>query len=59
MIDFAQSRLRKSDESDEGWKTERWGQDAEGFNGYIANEKFGWEYIPSFKYVVIVEDRFA
>ncbi|KAF8595254.1 hypothetical protein BDV93DRAFT_528815, partial [Ceratobasidium sp. AG-I] len=58
MIDFAQSRLRRSDESDEDWKVARWGEDAEGSIGYVAKDKFGWSYVPSFRYMVIVDDPY-
>lgn len=56
MIDFAQSRLRRSDESDEGWKAERWGQDADGYIGNSAKGMFGWSYVPIFKYSIVVDD---
>ncbi|KAF8595251.1 hypothetical protein BDV93DRAFT_575592 [Ceratobasidium sp. AG-I] len=51
MIDFAQSRLRGADESDEEWSEAKWNQDEEGAIGYVAQKKFGWKYVPNREYI--------
>ncbi|THU98407.1 hypothetical protein K435DRAFT_752978 [Dendrothele bispora CBS 962.96] len=56
MVDFAQSRLRKADEDDEQWKRAKWSTDEEGAIGYVLKKKCGWDYRPTFKYMVPAED---
>lgn len=56
MIDFAQCRLRREDEDDQQWKQEKWSTDEEGAVGYALQKKFGWDYKPSWKYLVIADD---
>ncbi|CCO35620.1 hypothetical protein BN14_09738 [Rhizoctonia solani AG-1 IB] len=50
MIDFAQARLRRGDETDLDWKRMKWDEDEEGCVGAAAAKKFGWRYIRSLKY---------
>ncbi|KIK55534.1 hypothetical protein GYMLUDRAFT_47757 [Collybiopsis luxurians FD-317 M1] len=56
MIDFAQARLRGEDEDDERWKGEKWSTDEEGAIGYVLQKKCGWDYKPTFRYLVPAED---
>lgn len=56
MIDFAQSRLRGSEESDEEWREAKWSRDEEGAIGYTAQKQFDWKYVPSHKYIGPPED---
>ncbi|KIK64214.1 hypothetical protein GYMLUDRAFT_40504 [Collybiopsis luxurians FD-317 M1] len=56
MIDFAQSRLRREDEDDEQWKREKWSTDEEGAIGYVLQTKCGWDYKPTYRYMVLVEE---
>ncbi|QRV83167.1 hypothetical protein RhiJN_11183 [Ceratobasidium sp. AG-Ba] len=57
MIDFAQSRLRKPDESDLEWKRTKWRQDEWGCVGCAAHRKFGLPYVRSFKYLPPSDDE--
>lgn len=50
MIDFAQSRLREDDESDEDWREAKEGADEEGCIGFKAMKKFGWPWVRGQKY---------
>jgi serine/threonine protein kinase len=50
MIDFAQARVRRGDETDLDWKRMKWDEDEEGCVGAAAAKKFGWQYIRSLKY---------
>jgi len=56
MIDFAQTRLRGEDEDDEQWKREKWSADEEGAIGYALQKKYGWDYKPTYRYMVPAED---
>ncbi|KAG8742315.1 hypothetical protein FRC10_001674 [Ceratobasidium sp. 414] len=51
MVDFAQSRLRREDETDLEWKREKWTEDEEGGIGFAAKEDFDWPYVRSYKYL--------
>ncbi|KAG9085234.1 hypothetical protein FRC06_003689, partial [Ceratobasidium sp. 370] len=51
MIDFAQTRFRREDEDDLGWKEAKWREDEEGCLGCAAVRQFKWNYIPSNKYL--------
>ncbi|KAG8742314.1 hypothetical protein FRC10_001673 [Ceratobasidium sp. 414] len=51
MVDFAQSRLRREDETDLEWKCEKWGEDEEGCIGFAAKKDFDWPYVRSYKYL--------
>jgi serine/threonine protein kinase len=54
MIDFALSRLRRSDETDDEWRRAKWSQDEEGAIGYVMQHRLKGEikYQPSGRYVV-------
>jgi len=54
MIDFAFSRLRESNESDDEWRKAKWSQDEEGTIGYVMQNRLkrGFEYKPSYRYIV-------
>ncbi|KAF5345015.1 hypothetical protein D9758_010430 [Tetrapyrgos nigripes] len=56
MIDFAQTRLRREDEDDQQWKRAKWSADEEGAVGYVLKKKFGWDYKPTFRYMVPEEE---
>ncbi|KAK7452767.1 hypothetical protein VKT23_012168 [Stygiomarasmius scandens] len=56
MIDFAQTRLRGADEDDEQWKRAKWSADEEGAIGYVLQKKCGWDYKPTYRYMVQAED---
>lgn len=56
MIDFAQARLRENDEDDDQWKQVKWTIDEEGAVGYVLRKKFGWDYQPTFRYLVPAEE---
>ncbi|THH13718.1 hypothetical protein EW146_g6530 [Bondarzewia mesenterica] len=56
MLDFAQCRLRWEDEDDREWKREKWSTDEEGAIGYPLKQRFGWEYRPTWKYMVEADD---
>lgn len=44
MVDFAQSRLRREDESWQEWKEHKWTIDEEGAIGYVMGRKLGFKY---------------
>ncbi|KAG8730109.1 hypothetical protein FRC12_020492 [Ceratobasidium sp. 428] len=50
MIDFAQARLRREDETDLDWNRTKWDEDEEGCVGTAGAMKFGWPYVRSSKY---------
>lgn len=54
MIDFAFSRLRESNETDDEWRQAKWSQDEEGAIGYVMQGRLkgGFEYKPSYRYVI-------
>ncbi|KAG8700654.1 hypothetical protein FRC11_012759 [Ceratobasidium sp. 423] len=53
MIDFGHCRLRKAEEDDQAWKEAKWSE--EGAVGYIAERKYGWNYVPSDGFAVKVD----
>ena len=56
MIDFAQCRLRHEDEDDKQWKAAKWEVDEEGAVGYPLKKRFGCDYRPSRRYMVVEPD---
>ncbi|KIK64201.1 hypothetical protein GYMLUDRAFT_221496 [Collybiopsis luxurians FD-317 M1] len=56
MIDFAQSRLRREGEDDEQWKGEKWSTDEEGAIGFVLQTKCGWDFKPTYRYMVMAEE---
>ena len=54
MIDFAFSRLRQSDETDDEWREAKRSQDEEGAIGYVMQHRLkgGFKYKPTYRYIV-------
>jgi hypothetical protein len=54
MIDFALSRLRGGDETNDEWRRAKWSQDEEGAIGYVMQSRLGggFRYKPSDRYIV-------
>ncbi|QRV92730.1 hypothetical protein RhiJN_20748 [Ceratobasidium sp. AG-Ba] len=50
MIDFAQSRLREDDETDEKWRYNKHMADEEGAVGHAAKRYYNWDYKRRLKY---------
>ena len=44
MIDFAQARLRRDDESLQEWKERKWMEDEEGAIGYAMGKELGFKF---------------
>lgn len=53
IIDFAQCRFRREDQSEAAWKHEKWRQDEEGAIGYVmeCRLKGAFKYRPSYRFL--------
>ncbi|CAE6406130.1 unnamed protein product [Rhizoctonia solani] len=55
MIDFGHCRLRREGEDDQLWGETKSCQDEEGEVGYVAGNRFGWNYVASERYDVYAD----
>lgn len=57
MIDFAQARVRRQNESDRAWNRAKASRDEEGAVGWVTRKRFGWAYTPTGRYVNLETDE--